>query len=259
LATSILKISVNNNIALVQLNRPPVNALDRSSVIQLTETFRSLSDDSSSLIVVISSEINGIFSAGADIKEMSKIDRSDCREFLELGQGLCDAIEASRKPVIAAIEGVCVGGGFELMMACDFKIAGQTSTFGSPEVDLGVIPGWGGTQRLSRIIGSTKAMELLMTGRPISADEAMSLGLLTKVVDRGTALRTTLEFCENLTEKSPAAITAIKMSVRNGGKVSLGAGLEIEKNWYTTAFSSDKAKEAISRFLKKNKNEGETN
>lgn len=257
--TSFLNVSVNNGLALVQLNRPPVNALDRSLVIQLTETVRSLGDDASSRVVIISSQVKGIFSAGADIKEMSRMERSGCPEFLELGQGLCDAIEASPKPVIAAIEGVCVGGGFELMMACDFKIAGQTSSFGSPEVDLGVIPGWGGTQRLSRIIGPTKAMELLMTGRSISVNEAMSLGLLTKVVDRDTALRTALEICQKLTDKSPLAITAIKMSVRNGAKVSLDAGLEIEKNWYTTAFSSDKAKEAISGFLKKNKNKDETN
>ena len=124
MATSILKISVNNNIALVQLNRPPVNALDRSSVIQLTETFRSLSDDSSSLIVVISSEINGIFSAGADIKEMSKIDRSDCREFLELGQGLVGLGQDVLQHVlrILLVGGHVVEKPVELSMIAGYKL-----------------------------------------------------------------------------------------------------------------------------------------
>ncbi|MQF68849.1 enoyl-CoA hydratase/isomerase family protein [SAR202 cluster bacterium AD-804-J14_MRT_500m] len=259
LATSFLNVSVDNGLALVQLNRPPVNALDRSLVKELTETVRELSDDVSSRVVIISSALKVIYSAGADIKEMVTMEHSECRDFVGLGQGLCDAIEASPKPMIAVTEGTCVGGGFELMMACDFKIAGRMSTFGSPEVDLGIIPGWGGTQRLSRIIGPTRAMELLVTGELVSADEAMSLGLLTKVVDQDTALKVTIGFCQKLMTKSPLAITAIKMSVRNGLKVPLKEGFEIEKDWYAKVFSSDKTKETVRRFTGTKKTNLETN
>jgi len=201
-------------------------------------------------VIVASSNIF-TFSAGADIKEFTKMDPSkEGPELIEAGHGLMTGMEKSSTVTIAAVNSLAFGGGCELAMSCDFRIAAESATFGQPEINLGIMPGFGGTQRLPRLVGEGKALEMNLTGDPISAYEAERLGLANEVVPDHELFDTALAWARAMAEKAPIAIEQIK-SVSAMGE--LGEGLEAEAHGFGKAFGSEDAKEGISAFLGKRK------
>jgi enoyl-CoA hydratase/3-hydroxyacyl-CoA dehydrogenase len=191
-----------------------------------------------------------LFCAGADIKAFTTMDEAGGKQLLDQTHGLLRDMESSSIATIAAVNAVAFGGGCELAMACDFRIAAESASFGQPEINLGIVPGFGGTQRLRRLIGEAKALEMNLTGDPISADEAYDLGLATRVVPDHELLDTALSWARKLARQPPLAIEQIK-KVRASG--DLDAGIEAEKQAFATAFGSEDAKEGISAFLQKRK------
>ncbi len=251
MSAAYLKVSVENGIAAITMARPPVNAVDREFVQQLTAALDRCEADGAARAIVIASGFPSVFSGGADIREMEAMDEAGCLDFVRQGQGLMDRMEALPKPIIAAVNGACVGGGCELAMSCDLRVAGRSSSFGQPEVNLGVLPGWGGSQRMPRLVGKTKAMELLMTGEAISADRALDLGLVNLVVPDEEVLSSTMALAGKLLEKSPSALAAIKAAIHEGFSTSLAEGLEVEARQYREAFTAPDAREGMRAFLEK--------
>jgi enoyl-CoA hydratase / 3-hydroxyacyl-CoA dehydrogenase len=198
--------------------------------------------------LVIASPNPALFCAGADIKAFTQWDAASGREHIERIHALGRAMERSRIVTIAAVNGAALGGGCELAMACDVRLAGGSASFGQPEINLGIIPGFGGTQRLPRLVGEGKALEMNLTGDPISAYEALRLGLVNEVVLDHELFDTALAWAGKLAQQAPIAIEQIK-SVSAMGE--LGEGLETEARGFEKAFTSEDAKEGISAFLGK--------
>ncbi len=248
---SYLTATTEDGVAVITMARAPVNALDRDFVGRLAGTLERCASDPSSRVVIIASGLPKVFSGGADLREMNKLGESGWGTFIEMGQRLMDQLEALPKPVIAAVQGACVGGGCELAMACDLRVAGQSATFGQPEVNLGVLPGWGGSQRLPRLIGKTRAMELLMTGETVSAETALDLGLVNRVVTDDQVLPAAKDLAKALAARSSTALAAIKRAVHDGLDSKMADGLETEARQYQKAAESADAREGISAFLEK--------
>lgn len=246
---SYLSLDTGNGIAVITMARAPVNALSREFVDQILEAVQRCESDSSCRVIIIASEFPKVFCAGADIRELEKSRCSPDGWFIKLGQGLMDRLEALPKPIIAAVRGVAVGGGCELAMACDLRVAGTSSVFGQPEVNLGVLPGWGGSQRLPRLIGKTRAMEIMLTGETISADEALRLGLVNLVAPDELVLESAKELAGKLAVKSATGLAGIKLAVQEG--LSIAEGLKVEaKRFQEVAYAPD-AGEGIASFLEK--------
>jgi enoyl-CoA hydratase / 3-hydroxyacyl-CoA dehydrogenase len=236
-----------DDITIVWLNRPPANPLSPTVIRELADAWSKL--DGKARAVVIASSNPFTFSAGADIKEFTKMaPDKEGAELLESGHGLMTGMEKSSTVTIAAVNSLAFGGGCELAMACDFRIAAESATFGQPEINLGIIPGFGGTQRLPRLVGEGKALEMNLTGDAIGAYEALRFGLANQVVPDHELFDTALAWARKLGEKAPIAIEQIK-SVSAMGE--LGEGLEAEAQGFAKAFGSEDAKEGISAFLGK--------
>jgi enoyl-CoA hydratase/3-hydroxyacyl-CoA dehydrogenase len=189
-----------------------------------------------------------VFCAGADIKAFTKMDEAGGRQLLDQMHALLREMESSSVATIAGVNAVAFGGGCELAMACDFRIAAESASFGQPEINLGIVPGFGGTQRLRRLIGEAKALEMNLTGAPISAEEAYELGLASRVVPDHELLDTSLAWARKLAGQPPLAVEQIK-KVRAEG--DLDAGIEAEKQAFATVFGSEDAREGITAFLEK--------
>lgn len=247
----LVSLAVTDRVAVLSLERPPVNAMSRALMSELEAGLDRAAADPAVRVVVVTSGVPGMFSAGADIRELEGLDAAGCSAFIALGQGLFSRMGLIPKPILAAINGACVGGGMELAMACDLRIAAESARFGQPEVNLGVVSGWGGTQRLPRLVGKTRALELLMLGKQISADEARAMGLVNRVVpdDMLEAEATTL--ARKLAAKSPVALAKVKESVEGGLGLPLAEGLGEEARCYVDAYVSEDAKEGIRAFLEK--------
>ena len=248
---SYLEITSEGEITVIALNRSPVNAMSRALMGQLAAAVEGCEAEPSTRAVVIASSLTQMFSGGADIRELEGLDEAGCREFVQLGQGLFNRIEEMSLPVIAAIQGPCVGGGCELAMACDLRVAGHSARFTQPEVNLGVVSGWGGTQRLPRLIGKTRGMELLLLGTPISAEEALTFGLVNRLVPDKEVLTTAITLAQQLLVHSSSALASVKEAVQQGLRVSAAEGLEVERDCYIKAFATKDAREGIRAFLEK--------
>jgi enoyl-CoA hydratase / 3-hydroxyacyl-CoA dehydrogenase len=201
-------------------------------------------------VLVIASSNPFTFAAGADIKEFTKMDEQTGAEMVKTAHGLMRGMEQSRTVTIAAVNSIAFGGGCELAMACDFRIAAVSATFGQPEINLGIIPGFGGTQRLPRLVGEAKALELNLSGDPIDAWEAQRIGLANEVVPDHELFDTALAWARKLADQAPIAIEQIKRVSANG---DLDKGLDAEAHGFATAFQSEDAKEGIGAFLGKRK------
>jgi enoyl-CoA hydratase/3-hydroxyacyl-CoA dehydrogenase len=242
-----IALETRGDVAIVWLNRPPANPLSPQVIRELSELWKEL--DGNARAVVFASSNIFTFSAGADIKEFTKMDPSkEGEELIRAGHGLMTGMEKSSTVTIAAVNSLAYGGGCELSMACDFRIAAESATFGQPEVNLGIIPGFGGTQRLPRLVGEGKALEMNLTGEPISAYEALRTGLVNDVVPDHELFDTALAWARKLAQQAPVAIEQIKAVSARG---ELGEGLEAEARGFEKAFTSDDAKEGISAFLGK--------
>jgi enoyl-CoA hydratase len=241
--------TVEGNVAIITLNRPKVlNALNHdlmNEVVQALENFER--DDQIHAIVLTGSE--RAFAAGADIKEMSE--ESAISILLKNRFATWDKIRSCKKPIIAAVSGFALGGGCELAMNCDIIVASETAQFGQPEINLGVIPGAGGTQRLTRVVGKHKAMEMILTGRSVTAQEALALGLVNKVVPVELFLEEAKAMAQEIAKKSPIAVRLAKESILKTFDCSISDGLEFERKNFYMLFASEDQKEGMKAFLEK--------
>jgi enoyl-CoA hydratase/3-hydroxyacyl-CoA dehydrogenase len=236
--------------ALVTINRPPANAISPTVIAEFEKVLDEIAGDRSVRSVIVTGAGTNIFMAGADIMQFFAGGGNPQEELLK-GQRLYNRIERFEKPVIAAVNGVALGGGCEFAMACDIRLAADSASFGLPEINLGIIPGWGGTQRLTRLVGRSQAMRMLMTGDPIRAERAVEIGLATEVVPL-TELRTrALNLARRLAEKPPLAIAAIKRVA--GWDESLTPGLQQEAEAIGQVMTSKDAMEGVQAFMQKRK------
>ncbi|MBN2071973.1 MAG: enoyl-CoA hydratase/isomerase family protein [Candidatus Krumholzibacteriota bacterium] len=243
-------------LARVAINRPDkLNALSIKTVMELTEAFTGIRSDDSISVVILEGAGGKAFAAGADLNELSKQDMLDGKEYSARGHRLCNLIEFLEKPVIASICGFALGGGCEIAMACTLRIASEKARLGQPEINLGTIPGFGGTQRLARLIPRGIAMELVLTGRVLKADEALALGLLNRVVPDGELESAVLEMADTLAAKPPFALRANMEAVLHGSEVSFEEGCRIETNLFALTCGTEDMKEGTLAFLEKRKAE----
>jgi len=240
-------LETRGKIGIVWLNRPPANALSPQLIGELTELWNEV-DGKLRAVVFVSSNIF-TFSAGADIKEFRKMaPDTEGKELIDSGHALLRSMEQSSTVTIASVNSIALGGGCELAMACDFRLAAESATFGQPEINLGIIPGFGGTQRLSRLVGQGKALEMNLIGEPIGAHEALEAGLVNRVVPDHELFDTSLRWAHKLADQAPIAVQQIKRVSAAG---DLDAGIEAEKQGFATAFGSEDAKEGIGAFIGK--------
>lgn len=238
-------------IGVVQLNRPTVlNALNTELMTELVAALQEMDRDESVRSIVLTGS-DRAFAAGADIKEMS--DESTVSIMLKDNLAIWDKVRNTKKPIIAAVSGFALGGGCELMMMCDIIIASESAQFGQPEINIGVIPGAGGTQRLTRVFGKYKAMEMILTGRPINAREAYELGLVNKVMPVELYLEEAKNLAKEIAAKSPIAVRLAKEAVLKTFDGTLSEGLEFERKNFYMLFSSEDQKEGMKAFLEKRK------
>jgi enoyl-CoA hydratase/3-hydroxyacyl-CoA dehydrogenase len=243
-----VKLETRGPLAIAWLDRPPANSISPEVVQALHRVWESVTGSGTARALVFASANPMLFCAGADIKAFTQMDAAAGQELLERMHGLLRSMETSSIATIAAVNAVAFGGGCELAMACDLRIAAHSASFGQPEVNLGIIPGFGGTQRLPRLIGEAKALELNLTGEAISAWEAYELGLANAVVPDHELLDTALAWARKLSEQAPLAVEQIKTVSAQG---DLDAGIEAEKRGFAAVFGSEDAREGISAFLGK--------
>ena len=238
-------------MGIIQLNRPNVlNALNFELMAELARTLEAFDSDNTINVIVITGG-EKVFAAGADLKEMSQASLEDL--IMKRRFELWDRIRKTAKPIIAAVSGFCLGGGIELAMNCDMIIASQTAVFGQPEVNVGIMPGAGGTQRLPRIIGKTKAMEMILTGQPISAEEAYRIGLVNKIVPVESLMAETKKIPENIASKPPISVRAAKQAILRANDTALEIGLDYERALFYSLFATEDAHEGMRAFLEKRK------
>ena len=241
-----IQLETRGDVGILWLNRPPANPLSPQVLKELADLWSKV-DGKLRAVVVASSNIF-TFSAGADIKEFTKMDESTGADLLESAHGFMTSMEKSRTVTIAAVNSLAFGGGCELAMACDFRIAAESATFAQPEINLGIIPGFGGTQRLPRLVGEGKALEMNLRGDAIGAYEAARHGLVNQVVPDHELIDTALSWARKMSQQAPVAIQKIKQVSHQG---ELGEGLKVEGKAFGEAFASEDAKEGIGAFLGK--------
>ncbi len=249
-----LLFEVKESIATVTINRPDkLNALNHDTMRELKELFTSLKNDDSINVVIVTGAGEKAFVAGADISELNKLEGATGKDFAEAGQSVFNLIENLGKPVIAAVNGFALGGGCELAMACHIRLASQKAKFGQPEVNLGIIPGYGGTQRLPRLINTGRAMEYLLTGDMIDADEAFRIGLVSRVYAHEELSAKALELAKKIISKGQVAVRKVVDAVVSCDELSERDGLLFEADLFGKCCGSEDFKEGTSAFLEKRK------
>ncbi|RLF42225.1 MAG: crotonase [Thermoplasmata archaeon] len=247
-----ISVEKKKNIAWITIDRPPVNALNRELLKELLSRVEELEDDKEVRVAVITGA-GKAFVAGADIKEMQDMNVLEAKEFAELGHKVFGFIRSSRIPYIAMVNGYALGGGCELLMSCDIAIAGRKAKIGQPEINLGISPGFGGTQNLPRLVGRMKAKELLLTGDNISAEEAEHIGLINKVVNDDKLREETEKIAEKIASKSPIQTMFIKTLVNRGLDMDLNSACVLEISTFASGFDTEDQKEGMKAFLEKRK------
>ncbi|MFI6338926.1 enoyl-CoA hydratase/isomerase family protein [Streptomyces sp. NPDC050535] len=243
-----IRLDTDGPVATVRLDNPPMNAFDDTQRAELAACARELADTRGVRAVVLYGG-ERLFAAGADIKALAAMGPEEVRGWNRALQRTFDEIARFPMPVVAAITGYALGGGMELALAADYRVAADDAVFGQPEVQLGIMPGSGGTQRLARLIGPSRAKNLLMTGRRVSAEEALRLGLVDEVVRPESVLDTALGYARRLAEGPPAALEAIKEAVDHGADIGMSAGLALERSLFTGVFGTAHATTGIDSFL----------
>ena len=237
----------SDDVVLLTLNRPPMNPLSSAVLRRVGEIATELQTDASLKAVVITGG-DKAFAAGADVKEF-ELTRQGAFAVAANFRSACDALEAIDRPVIAAVRGFALGGGLELALACDLRIGGDTTRLGQPEILLGIIPGGGGTQRLARLVGPSRAKEMIWTGRQVRAEEALSIGLLDEVVAAGEVLDRALALASQLAAGAVVAMGAAKRAIDQGLSGSLSDGLALEAQCFADSFDTDDAKVGVASFV----------
>ena len=237
---------------MLTIDRPDaLNAFDVATLTALRDRLLELHEDADARVIVLTGEGDRAFAAGADIKYMSRLDPAEAKEWGELGHTAGQLLETNPRPTIAAINGFALGGGCELALACDLRYASRSARLGQPEISLGIIPGWGGTQRLARVCGLGVAKDLILTGRTVDADEALRIGLVNAVFEAGELLKRTLETARLLASKSPVALRAAKVALNHALQGDHVENLGRETSLFGELFSSEDAKEGMAAFVEK--------
>jgi enoyl-CoA hydratase len=247
-----ISYEVKGSIAYITMNRPKVmNALNRKTVEELNAAFHTAKGDATVKGVILTGAGEKAFIAGADIAELSAIEVEQAGEFSKKGQEVLLFIETLGKPVIAAVNGFALGGGCETAMACTIRIAAENAKFGQPEVKLGIIPGYGGTQRLPRLVGKGRALQLILTGDLIDAHEAYRIGLVNEVVPAADLISRCEAILKQIDANAPLAIRYSIDAVNEGVNTDLSSGLKLEARYFTLAAGTDDRKEGTSAFVQK--------
>ncbi len=254
MAFKYLELSVSDGIAVLTINRPDkLNALNRQVVADLTAAIEQVRGDDAIRVLVITGAGDKAFVAGADIGEFVPLTALEAWRFSQDLHEAYTRLERMSKPVIAAVNGFALGGGCELMMACDIAYASDKARIGQPEVNLGVIPGAGGTQRLQRLVGKARAKEINFTGDHLTAEEAYRIGLVNKVVPHARLMEEVMALARKLTQKSAATLALIKAAMEAGANADLETAKAIEQQCWGLAFATEDRHEGVSAFLEKRK------
>ena len=247
-------LEIKEKVALVTINRPDkLNALNKLMIEELKDVFTRLNADENIFAIILTGAGEKAFVAGADISELNKLDMITAKEFAEEGQEVFNLIEHSEKPVIAAVNGFALGGGCELALACHFRIAATSAKFGQPEVNLGTIPGFGGTQRLVRLINSGRAIEMIVTAEMIDANEALRIGLVNHVFPQDELIPKSFEIAKIIASKAPIAVKNAIKAIKKSDELALSAGQLFEASLFALSCGSNDFKEGTSAFLEKRK------
>ena len=246
-----LKYETREGIAHITFNKPDtLNALSREVLNELQTAFEQVKNDSEVKVVILTGE-GKAFVAGADISQMASYAGVEGQDIIRQGSRIINNIELLDKPVIAAVNGFALGGGCELAMACDIRIASEKAQFGQPEVSLGIIPGFGGTQRLPKLVGKGMAKYMIMTGAYVKADEALRIGLVEKVVSPEELLPTCESIAKTIMSKAPIAIKTAKIAINNGMTLDVSTGIALESEAFGGPFCSEDRIEGMRAFLEK--------
>ena len=244
---------VKDHIAIITINRPDaLNALNLDVLAELAQTVDKAEKDNDVYVVIVTGAERS-FVAGADIGQMKDFNPVEAKAFGDFGNSVFLKIESLTKPVIAAVNGFALGGGCELCMACDIRIASEKAKFGQPEVSLGITPGFGGTQRLPRIVGSSKAKELILTAKQIKADEALSIGLVDKVVAGEELMDAALNMAGEIAKNAQIAVRQSKAAINKGMQCDIETGTAFEAQAFALCFSTEDQKDAMTAFVNKSK------
>jgi enoyl-CoA hydratase len=247
-----LLLERGDGYAVVTLNRPKVmNALNRALFAELDDAFATLAGDSGIHAIILTGAGEKAFAAGADIGELASLSATDGQRLAQRGQAVFRRIETCGKPVIAAIQGFALGGGCELAMACTIRIASERARLGQPEVKLGLVPGYGGTQRLPRLVGKGAALKLLLTGDMVGAEEAFRIGLVDEVVPSEALMSRAETLARAIAQQAPLAVAACLRAVNGGYDLPLDAGLELEASLFGLACATEDKAEGTQAFLEK--------
>ena len=247
-----LTVSLEDNVATVTLDRPKeLNIFNEAALKDLDRLLDAISAEEGVDVVVLHSSHPKLFTAGADINEMLQKDVMGAKRFAELGHRVARKLETLPQPVIAAVNGFVMGGGVEFICACDIRIASEDAVFAQPEIDIGIIPGWGGTQRLTRVVGIGKAKELIYTGKHIDAKEALRIGLVNDVVPKEDLKRAALALGKQIASKSHETLVAAKRAINMTSETNLATGLQYEVQTWATLFETMDQKEGMRAFVEK--------
>jgi 3-hydroxypropionyl-coenzyme A dehydratase len=251
---SLVNVSKFDGICTVKINRPDkLNAMNMEVANEIIKVFKEIETDDSVKVVILTGEGDKAFSAGADIAYMSTISPIEAESYAKVGHLLTYTVENCSKPTIAAVNGFALGGGCELALACDIRIAADTAKMGQPEVTIGVCPGWGGTQRLQRIIGISQAKDLIYTGRLVKADEAKEMGLANKVVELAKLMEEATNYAKMIVQNSAMAVRMSKIAINKGRNSDIDTGLALELYTWGLCFTHPDRTERMTAFVNKSK------
>ena len=251
---SMITTSKDEGVCIVKINRPTkLNAMNIDVAKEIISTFQQLDKDDSVRVIVLTGEGDKAFSAGADIEYMSKISADESEVYAKLGQEVTATIENVSKPTIAAVNGFALGGGCEVAMSCDIRIASENARMGQPEVTIGIPPGWGGTQRLMRIVGVAKAKELVYTGKMIKAAEAKEIGLVNNVVPLESLMDEVMAMAKTIASNATLAVRMSKTAINKGRNADLDTGLGVELLAWRNCFSDPDREKRMTDFVNKSK------
>lgn len=247
-AGPVVKVRLELQVAWLTIDNPPANALSPAVLEALDRELEAVAHDPDARVLVITGAGSQFFSAGADLKAALAL---DLPAYLAAGQNLLSRLAAFSRPTIAMLQGTALGGGLELAMACDMRLAAEGVSLGQPETNLGIIPGWGGTQRLARLVGRPRALEMIMTGETVSASTAESVGLINRALPKDALVAYTRNLAGRLSRQPPIALAEAKAALDQGLEAGLAAGLEAERQAMLRVIASDDAREGLLAFLEK--------
>jgi enoyl-CoA hydratase len=249
-----LLVDVSDRIATITINRPKsLNALNRATMQELSDALEEIAGGKDVGVVLLTGAGEKAFVAGADVSEMREFTPLQVLEFSRFGHGILGNIERLPQPVIGVINGFALGGGCELAMACDILVASDNAKFAQPEVNLGIVPGWGGTQRLPRLVGRNIAKEIVLTGEMISAQRAYEIGLVNRVVPQAGLMEAAREIARKILEKAPVAVSTAKSVMNRGIDLDLESACALEANAFAIMFSTEDGAEGMTAFLERRK------